>query len=98
MIKKIIKNLIVKTIKLIERYEYKKIELNEKDPTKKILNSINVNDYNLLVESDYGWAPFSEIHITQPFTEWEIETSGGKKLLAADEHRVFIKTAKYFCV
>jgi hypothetical protein len=88
MIKKILKIVIIKTIQLIERFEYRHLQLNQFDPSKKIINTVGINT-DIQVMSDTGWVGVSDIHITQPFTEWTIETDTGKKIYAADQHIIF---------
>ena len=78
----IIKNL----IELVEKYEYRNIELNEDDISKKILNSISILD--LKVKTDTGYEPVSDIHITQPYKHYVVSTLE-YELCCADNHIVF---------
>ena len=78
----IIKNL----IGLIEKYEYRNIELDEDDVSKKILNSISL--LNLKVKTDTGYEPVSDIHITQPYKHYVVSTLE-YELCCADNHIVF---------
>jgi len=85
--KKILKNLILYLIQFIEKHEYNKLQLNENDDSKKILNSINLN--NIEIETDNGFKPISAIHITQPYTIWKITLENGVFLEGADNHVLF---------
>jgi len=82
---KIIK-LLYKTIELIERYEYRKLNLDENDVSKKILETIRVS--NIKVNTDTGFQPISELHITQPYTHYILKTNDFE-LSCADNHIVF---------
>ena len=82
-----LKFLIYKIIFIIELIEYRNIQLNENDPSKKIINSIELKDID--VWTDTGWKPASHVHSTQPYKIWELETERGKKLECADNHIIF---------
>lgn len=83
----IIKNL----IELIERYEYRKILLDEDDISKKIINSINL--MNIKVKTDTGYQFATDIHITQPYKHYIVKTKDFR-LLCADNHILFDKNFK----
>jgi hypothetical protein len=89
---KFFKLLIIKilylSIQFIEKIEYKKRSLNEYDISKKILNSLKTN--NLKILSDTGYEPVSQLHITQPYTNWFIKTNNFS-LICADNHIIFDK-------
>lgn len=87
MIKKLITNFIYKLIELIEKIEYRKLDLNENDISKKIIKSYELED--IYVKSDNGYVPASEFHITQPYKVWEICLENGMSLRCADNHIVF---------
>lgn len=85
--KKILKSIIILLIEVIEKYEYRNLDLDEHDISKKILNYISTN--NLLVESDNGFVPVSEINITQPYQQYELILENGLSMVCADNHIVF---------
>jgi hypothetical protein len=91
MIKKLLKIAILKAVQLVEWFEYRHLQLNPSDPTKKIINTVAVNT-DIQVMSDTTWVGVGDIHITQPFTEWIVETESGKKICAADQHILFTDT------
>jgi len=84
---KLLKHLILLTISLIEKFEYSNLSLDQNDINKKILNSINVQD--IKVETDSGFQPISSIHITQPYTIWDLVLENDMYLECADNHIVF---------
>lgn len=88
------KNLLIRIIyffiQLIERYEFRNLKKDEDDIFKKIVNTIFLED-DLLVETDYGYVPVSEINITQPFQRYRLELENGLWLEGADNHIVFCK-------
>ena len=88
-IKKIFKTLIFKIIELIEKFEYRFLNLDENDINKKILNTVDLNDIQVL--TDKGWSEATNIHITQPYKIWRLVTSTGKFLECADNHIIFDK-------
>jgi len=87
MFKKILRNIIYFLIEKLENYEYRNIDLDENDETKKILNFLPLE--NLLVETDYGFVPIEEINLTQPYTFYTLKLENGIKLNCADVHGVF---------
>ena len=84
---KTLKHIILLLISFIEVIEYRNIDLDQDDVSKKILNSIELNNIN--VWTDTGWEPLSHVHITQPYTIWKIDTDDGLSLECADKHKVF---------
>jgi hypothetical protein len=84
---KILINFLNFLIEKIEKYELRKLELNEEDINKKILNSISGLNIKLL--SDSGFLPASEIHITQPYRVYNLELENGYKMDCADMHIFF---------
>ena len=82
-----IKNL----IEIIEKYEYRKISLDEDDISKKILNSISL--FDLKVKTDTGYHSVTDIHITQPYRHYMVRTKDFE-LLCADNHILFDKDFK----
>jgi hypothetical protein len=67
-----IKNIIYFLIELIERYEFRNFNPNEEDILKKFVNTIFL-DEEIMVETDYGMVPVTEINITQPFQRYRLE-------------------------
>ena len=90
MLRRLLKNIIGKSIELIEKYEYKNLNLDESDITKKIIDTKQLS--NVKVLSDTGYVPITEIHKTQPYTVYEIRTSSGKTIEGADIHLVYRQT------
>jgi len=90
MLKNIIKNVIYFIIQLIERYEFRNFNPNEDDILKKFVNTIFL-DQELLVETDYGMVPVTEINITQPFQRYRLKLENNLWLEGADTHIVFCK-------
>lgn len=88
LLKKILIELIEKSIELIEKYQYRNVSLDEDDISKKILKSISLID--IRVKTDTGYEAVSEIHLTQPFNHYNIKTIDGLSLTCADNHNVFI--------
>lgn len=88
----IFKYLLIRLIKLIifliEKYEYRKLLLNPSDASKKILKSIDIVD--LKVKTDTGYAPVTDLHLTQPYNNYILETKD-YTLSCADRHIVFDK-------
>jgi len=90
MIKNFIKNIIYFIIQLIEKYEFRNFNPNEDDILKKFVNTIFL-DNELLVKTDYGMVPVTEINITQPFQRYKLELENGLSLEGADTHIVFCR-------
>ena len=82
---------IKKLIEIIEKYEYRKISLDEDDISKKILNSISL--FDLKVKTDTGYHSATDIHITQPYRHYMVRTKDFE-LLCADNHILFDKDFK----
>ena len=85
MIKNVIKSIIYFIIQLIERYEFRNFNPNEDDILKKFVNTIFL-EKDLMVETDYGIVPVTEINITQPFQRYRLELENGLYLEGADTH------------
>lgn len=86
-IRRILKNIVGKAIELIERYEFKDLDLDEDDIDKKIIESYEA--VNLSVKTDKGISPVSYLHKTQPYTVYEIILANGKSMECADNHILF---------
>lgn len=87
LIVKYLKIVVLFLISLLETYEYKALNLDENDITKKILSSYKLEGYE--VKTDTGWSPISHLHVTQPYKVYKIRTEKGKYLECADNHIVF---------
>lgn len=85
-LKNIIIHILNKSIEFIEKIEYRSYNLDEDDVNKKILNSLSIS--NIKVLTDTGYHPISHIHITQPYTHYEIVTQNFK-MECADNHIIF---------
>lgn len=85
--RRILKNIIGKLIELIERYEYRNIDLDENDMSKKILETKPLTGIKVL--SDTGYVPAVEIHKTQPYRVYELTLENGETLECADNHIIF---------
>ena len=81
------KKFILFLIQIIESIEYKNLNINQDDISKKILYSIDSQDIKVL--TDTGFESTSEIHLTQPYNIHKIVTENGKNLEGADNHIVF---------
>lgn len=86
--KKILENIILFLIYIVEKVEYRNNKFRE-DDFDKIINTINVD--NIKIETDYGWVPMEEISITKPYDIWTLELINGDILKCADNHLVFIQ-------
>lgn len=87
MVKSILKIFILYLIELIEKYEYSHLKLDENNISKKIIESIDLND--LEIETDKGFKSITQIHKTQPYHIWKIELENGLSIECADNHIVF---------
>ena len=88
--KTILKWLIIFVIQAIESYEAKaNVYLPEDNLFDKIQDTLTTDGYQILTDS--GYQPMSDIHITKPFTTWQITTNTGKTLKGADTHILFDK-------
>ena len=83
----ILKLIILFLISLLEKIEYKTLKLDQNDINKKIISTLDLN--NTYIDTDTGWEPVSNVHITQPYKKWKIILSNGLSLECADDHRVF---------
>lgn len=82
-----IKNFLGRLIEKIESIEYKGYSFDERDIYKKIINSVSLKNTKVLADTGYEIA--SAIHLTQPYTVYEIKTENGKKIECADTHIVY---------
>lgn len=81
------KSFILFLIEKLETYEYKNLELDVNDNTKKIIDTIPVSDWK--IETDTGYHKISNFHVTQPYKAWIVKTESGKILKGADNHILF---------
>lgn len=81
------KNIVGKTIELLERWEYRGYSFDENDINTKIVNTIELDDVNVLSEDGYHRA--THIHITQPYTVYDIEFTDGTHIECADNHIMY---------
>ena len=89
-VKSILKTIVLYLIESIESYEYKNIDLDENDPSKKIIDTILLHsNYDFYIETDTGYSKISHIHKTQPFKIIELKTESNKKIKCADLHILF---------
>lgn len=86
-VRRFLKKIILKLIYWIEKREFKNLDLDPTDPSKKIISSHELS--NLEVLSDTGFVPATHLHFTQPYEVWFLETANGLKLDCADLHIVF---------
>lgn len=85
--KRFLKKLILKLISKIESREFRNLDLDQKDPLKKIIDVQKLEDFFVL--SDTGYVQAVELNITQPYDVWFLETSDGFSLDCADNHILF---------
>jgi hypothetical protein len=85
--KSILKSIIIRSIQFIEKIETKNEYLPEDDFTDKIQETINLKGYKVLTDSRYQ--PMSNIHLTKPYTIWEIKTHSDRSMQGADTHILF---------
>lgn len=86
MIKHMLINFLYKLIELIEKYQYRNEIWNENNEKLKIQQSFNIT--NLKVLSDTGFENILNVHRTQGYKIWNIETKK-YKLSGADNHIIF---------
>ena len=67
---------------------------NEEDIMKKFVNTIFLEN-EILIETDYGFVPVTEINITQPFQRYRLELENGIWFEGADTHTVFCKNHEH---
>jgi hypothetical protein len=80
-------------LKMLEKREMKNASLEESE---KIMSTFFFPETEYLVETDGGWAPISQIHLTRPYDVWKIVTESGKTLECADDHLLYGKNMKVF--
>lgn len=89
--RKFLKKIILFLIEFIEKIEYRNLEIDEDDISKKIIDTIDISDEGLMVLSHDGYHPITHIHKTQPYHIYTLVLESGDKLECADNHIVFCK-------
>lgn len=87
--RRFLKNILLCLIQLIEKYEYRHIQLDEDDMSKKIIDTIDISNDNLWVLSRDGYHQITHIHKTQPYHIYTLKLCSGDVLECADNHIVF---------
>lgn len=87
--RKFLKNIILCLIEKIEKYEYRNLDLDEDDMSRKIIDTIDISDKSLGVMSHDGYHPITHIHRTQPYHIWTLTLESGLRIECADNHIVF---------
>jgi len=85
--KRFLKKLILRAIAWLEKPKFAHLSLDQLDPSKKIIESQDLHDVEVL--SDTGFVRATQVHITQPYDVWFLETASGLKLDCADLHILF---------
>ncbi|MFW6246691.1 MAG: terminase large subunit domain-containing protein [bacterium] len=80
--RRLLKNILLKLINLLEKWEYKDYEFSDK-----LIDSLDLSNYKIW--ADTGWEDVSQIHRTKPFEPYEVILENGYKLEGADDHIVF---------
>jgi hypothetical protein len=89
-----LRHIIYFLIQFIETIEYRKLNLDEDDFEKKILDTFQFTETELLVDSSEGWVPIFQVHKTQPYTIHKLVLSNGLSLDCADTHILFDENDK----
>jgi hypothetical protein len=84
--RKLLKDFLYFILFLIEKVQYRKMNLDENDDSKKILESF---DLNLPLKTDKGYSNGTYIHLTQPYTHYKLNLENGLELTGADNHIIF---------
>ena len=71
----------------VEAVQYYGNDFDQNDINKKIIETINIDDYEIY--TDTGYQPLSNIHLTQTYDHWDLELENGMKLSGADNHILF---------
>lgn len=83
----VIKYTLLKIIEVIEFFQYFRFGFDEVNEDIKIIDTQFVEKY--LIETDNGFEPITNVHLTQPYTQYYLETQNGKYLEGADNHILF---------
>lgn len=79
-----------KILELIERFQYRNLNLDENDVSKKILEEYDLEGIKVL--SDTGYVEASKIYLTQPYQHYKITLEDGNYIECADIHVLFTET------
>lgn len=82
-------NILYKLISILDYIDYHYIRKEKLIDNYKTIEEINIEDNNLLIETDTGYKKLSHLMISKPFEIYTIELENGYKLDCADEHTVF---------
>lgn len=77
-----------KIIQAIETKEFKGLELDQNDISKKVIKTYKTNN-SIYVKCDYGYAPIKSIHKTQPYDVYTVHLENGKIFECADKHILY---------
>jgi hypothetical protein len=80
------KKLILRAINLLEKFEYRNLDLDQDDPFKKIISEFDIDSFVL---SDSGLVRAYKYLETQPYDVWFLELENGDTLDCADIHILF---------
>ena len=86
LLRRYLKKFILRTISLIERIENRNLDLDQNDPSKKVIRE---HDISAEVLSDTGLVRAYKYLETQPYDVWFLETENGLRLECADIHILF---------
>ena len=87
--RKLLLKLISKLIEIVENHEYRNLPLDQNDHEKKVIDHYAFSSTEYSIETDTGYHPVSQVFLTQPYTEWLVNTISGKTLKCADNHLLF---------
>ena len=82
-------DIILSLIEKMESYEYRNLNLDENDITKKIIDTVDIFNEGIQVLSYDGYHPITHIHRTQPYHIYELLLENGDRLQCADNHIIF---------
>jgi hypothetical protein len=82
----LIKKIILRTISWIEKFEFRNLDLDQNDPSKKVIKEFDISTEVL---SDTGFVKAYKYLETQPYDVWFLETENGMFLECADIHILF---------
>lgn len=90
--RKLLKLFVGFLIQAIESIEYRHLDLDENDPSKKILDEVPVD---FCIDTPEGPSHVSKIYKTQPYHIYEITLENGNVIQCADNHILYIGTENY---
>lgn len=85
-----VKNVVGKLIEKIEHWGFKNCSFDENDNNKKIVKTVDVDDLSVL--TDTGYHKVTHLHLTQPYTVYDIEFADGTHIECADNHILYKPT------